>query len=573
MKRFSYTPKIRWKTLTLVSTITLLIHLYALYLFKDYSFSFLSFTTPTQAHISEDSLDLYSKSIKKRNQDLEHIFTKLSAKSIAPSDVKFNFHDLDKSSIPTKLTSIDTKPTPLNEYPLHNEDFNFSFDEATQFEQSSILNSLAFIEKNLETSFEPNSLYYLEQNIFANESSDQSANIFKHSSLIDIFDGESFTASLNNFTPIIKLNEPTLPSSENDSVQTTPSETARIIANSSDFLVDVEYAPQLNRTGFIFKIALKPKPYKQFKRIKQNFFFLIDRSHSIPQKYYQAAKDAVAEVLHYLHDDDTFNILIFDDKVTKFSSKNLSCSEKNIALAELFLKTQKHGGIFATTDLYSSLDKIIPEEIKDDEINTAILLSDGDTYINKQKKRKTLNYWTQKNKGKISLFCLAIGKVQNIALLDLLSIFNKGFLRAAFSDEAIKGQLVNLVQSIRSPIGKDLIVTGLPHNRSAKLNIYPSHERLPNLYENLEYILYGSLDQASDFTLFLQGRYYDQWLDIKKSISLSKATLSDGAQLKKGILLQEAYQEYEQYLRSGHPEFLENAKSLLEPVKIPVAFD
>lgn len=214
-----------------------------------------------------------------------------------------------------------------------------------------------------------------------------------------------------------------------------------------------------------------------------------------------------------------------------------------------------------------------PEIVKEDEVNIAILISDGDTFINKHKQRKTLNYWSQKNNGKVSLFSLAVGKNRNIALLDLLSTFNKGFLRAAYSPESISQELLMIVQSLRSPIGKDLIVTGLPHHRDASLKIFPEQQRLPNLYENLEYVLYGTIDQASDFTLFLQGRYYDHWLDIKKSISLSRGTLRENSQLKKGLDLQRAYGEYEQYLRSGHPEFLEKAKGLLEPLNLPLAFE
>ena len=110
----------------------------------------------------------------------------------------------------------------------------------------------------------------------------------------------------------------------------------------------------------------------------------------------------------------------------------------------------------------------------------------------------------------------------------------------ASSEETIKAELLMLVQALRSPIGKDLIITALPHKPHASIEVYPAQERLPNLYENLEYVLYGSIDQSSDFTLFLQGRYYDHWLDIKKSISLSKGTLADNATLRKGILLQKS---------------------------------
>ena len=80
--------------------------------------------------------------------------------------------------------------------------------------------------------------------------------------------------------------------------------------------------------------------------------------------------------------------MIFDDKVVKYSHKNIVWNPKNVSLAKQFLNNQKHGGFFATTDLYSSLDKIVPDAVQEDEVNTAILLSDGDTYITSKSSEK-----------------------------------------------------------------------------------------------------------------------------------------------------------------------------------------
>ncbi|MCH9632000.1 MAG: hypothetical protein S4CHLAM6_03230 [Chlamydiae bacterium] len=568
-----YQSKIRWKQLSTVITLTIAFHIYIVFLIKDISFTSYSLSIPKQNHLAEDTLDLYSQSIKKKNQDLEHIFSRLIAKSVLPHDVKFDFQDLESASFPEELTSVNPQFSPKeNTYPKR--DSILSSQESSLIGENNLLNSLALLESPLETTFDPADQFYAIEDQESLELIDESKNVFQQSSLIDVFDSSSMTSNLELNFEMIGLKEPTLPSSENfQSDMSKANDEKRMIASSSDFTVQVEYAPQIDADGFVFKLSLRPKPHKHFKRIKQNLFFLIDRSHSIPIKHYLAAKDAVSNALDYLNLEDSFNILIFDDKVAKLSSKNLVCSPKNIKLAKQFLKNQKHGGFFATTDLYSSLDKIVPDVVKEDEVNTAILLSDGDTYLTKQKQRKTLNYWSQKNKGKVSLFSLAIGKNKNISLLDLLSIFNKGSMRAAFSPATISNELLMLVQSLHSPIGKDLTVTGLPHNKLATLKVYPGQERLPNLYENLEYVLYGTIDQASDFTLFLQGRYYDHWLDIKKSISLSKGTLGDSQSLKKGVILQQAYGEYEQYLRSGHPGFLEKAKSLLKPVNLPLAFE
>lgn len=547
---------------SLISAIlfTVVFHIAAIFWVKDFSWTTTSWMPEKQKHIAEDHLEIALKTKKKRNQELEHIFSRLTAKPVLPSDVQFDFKSLDTSVFPqalnqydiTSLEHMDDQKTSLilnrEEYTLSQEWHSLSMDmpDAT------------------EDFFNPLEDSYEEPINISRERFLENQNVFAQSSLIDV---------VNSSKESVALQQPLLASTDVQHLDIENIDNIKSVASSSDFLVNVEYAPQKNADGFVFKVALRPKPHKCFKRIKQNIYFLIDRSHSIPVKYYQAAKEAVSASLDFLHEDDTFNVLIFDGKVVKLSAKNMLANPKNIKAAKQFLKNQKHGGFFATTDLYSSLDKIVPETVKDNEVHIAILLSDGDTYIQKQKKRKTIHYWSQKNNGKISLFSLAIGKNHNIALLDVLSTFNKGFSKAAFDPEGIQPQLLGMVQSLRSPIGKDLTVTGLPHHSHASLSFFPSQQHLPHLYENLEYVLYGTIDQASDFTLFLQGRYYDEWLDIKKSISLTRGTRVDGETLQKGLILQKAYAEYEQYLRSGHPEFLEKAKSLLEPVNLPMAFD
>lgn len=540
---------------------------------KDFSFPSPTFFMPKQSHIGENSFDLYTKSIKKKNQDLENIFSRLMAKSILPNDVKFDFKDLDSSFIPDEGVNLNINELSLENQISIDKNATLSYQEILPAQNFSLLDSLTHANFDEDIFYDLVDSKESECAIEKIEAHLYAKAVFPQLSFADILDSSSLTSNLDPSVQTIGLNEPILPSSENFFLDDFDPNIKRVIATSSDFMVHVEYAPQLNKEGFIFKLTLSPKPYKHFKRIKQNFFFLIDRSHSISLKSYEAAKEAVSLALDYLHPGDTFNILIFDDKVVKYSNNNISSSPKNISLAKQFLKNQKHGGFFATTDLYSSLDKIIPEAVEEDEVNTAILLSDGDTYINKQKQRKTLNFWSQKNKGKVSLFTLAIGKQNNLPLLDLLSTFNKGTLRIAQSKEGIAHELLTLVQSLHSPIGKDLIVTALPHEPHATIEIYPVQERLPNLYENLEYVLYGTLSQSSDFTLFLQGRYYDHWLDIKKTISLSKGMLADDSSLKKGVLLQKAYLEYEQFLRSGHPKFLDKARKLLEPIQLPLAFE
>jgi len=93
------------------------------------------------------------------------------------------------------------------------------------------------------------------------------------------------------------------------------------IASSEDFTVNVEYAPVNQGKGYLFKIELDPKNDIQFRRIKQNVTFLIDRSYSIEKNRFEMTKIAVTEAIRALSPDDSFNIIVFDQHTTKLSSE------------------------------------------------------------------------------------------------------------------------------------------------------------------------------------------------------------------------------------------------------------
>lgn len=343
------------------------------------------------------------------------------------------------------------------------------------------------------------------------------------------------------------------------------------IAGTGDFIVETSYAPAMEG-GYFFEIRLIPKPCCKFKRISQNLVFLLDRSYSISTKRFQASKKAIVQALESLHPGDSFNVLVFDTKVRRLSEAYLPWCEKSLAQAKEFLEGQRSGTIFAATDLYSSLDTIVPKVVADTEVNVAILLSDGDTFLDRQGQRSTIADWTIKNEGKVSLFCVATGKGNNLSLLDILSSNNKGILAYCKDNKETTKTLEDLIHKIHNPIGKDLVMTIIPKDPDAHITVFPRRHRLPHLYQEMPYVIVGHTDKLSDFCLFLQGKFYDHWFDIKEDISLSKATPAEAQPLAMKVSLQKAYDHYDTFLLHGEEKELGQARALLTPYNVPVAF-
>ncbi len=337
---------------------------------------------------------------------------------------------------------------------------------------------------------------------------------------------------------------------------------------SDHFHVHVEYTSRRLHPGYLFKITLTPKQQIAFRRIRENYFFLIDRSNSILRARYYYNKKAISELLGLLKPGDTFNILIFDDRVVRLSPRPLTWNENNVAIARAFLEQESHGGLFSASDIYTSLWKILPQA---GEMNTAFLLSDGDTYLPMEKQRRSIGAFCTANAGRVTLFSVACRSGNHLPLLELLSTFNKGELLYVSKPDQISEKLKQLFLSLQNPIGKNCVATAISQDEETVVYLQPKASRLPDLYKNRPYTIFGFTNQLTPFTLFLQGTYYDRTFDIKKLITFDDA--------KSGTLFLEkewteliAQEHYEKFFHDGKPAHIEAAKELLAPLNVSVPF-
>jgi hypothetical protein len=343
------------------------------------------------------------------------------------------------------------------------------------------------------------------------------------------------------------------------------------LAKSEDFDVTTSFFQDEKDKKFYFRIQFIPKEEVVFKRIRQNMFFLIDRSNSISKEKYAMFKEGVKQSLDYLQPGDRFNILVFDKEISSFSIEPSDWNLDNVKKAGQFLDEQEHGGLFASTELYASLGKIIPKDVAKNEVNTAILLSDGDTFLSLDQQRVTIKNWTSFNDRKVSLYAAAAGKGNNLALLDLLTSFNKGRLAYVDNVEDVSRLILSVVGAIQNPIGKDIQASIVLEDNESQINLFPQKNRLPDLYQHVPYVLYARMDNLEDFHVFLQGKYYDTWLDIKHKIEISQIH-RESKDLKKQWWSHRAFDYYQEFLNEGKTMHLREAQKILKSFKLPVAF-
>jgi len=340
----------------------------------------------------------------------------------------------------------------------------------------------------------------------------------------------------------------------------------------SDFFdTDITFFP-LEEGGALFAITFIPHTDLQLTPIRQNYFFLIDRSNSIQKDRLHATKQAVQKAIGELEQGDTFNIIAFDNKIEKLSPVSLALNESSLLKGRAFLDTITLGSFFAHSDLFKSLFLTIPYTSVEDELYAAILLTDGESLNKKGNTYTLLNEWTRLNQGKVSLFVVGLESDLNLPALDTVCAFNRGKLFTSSTKRGIKRKLLKAMKTLHTPIAKSMSCRAISRSTQGVVELCPKGSCTPHLYLDEPYTILGKTNSFDDFVLFVQGRLNGGWLHIKKTISLNKGK-KGGAALQAEWALHKAYELYDRYLIDENPEHLTQAKLLLTPHNLRLPFE
>lgn len=340
---------------------------------------------------------------------------------------------------------------------------------------------------------------------------------------------------------------------------------------SEEFDTDLVFMPLEDKPGYLFALTLIPKTDLQVPKMKQHYMFLIDRANSIQRERLIETKIAVSKVLEELESNDTFNIIVFDSKMEKFSVGQQPVTKTSIAKAKDFIQKIELGSFFSPGDLYKPLLMTVPYQVKEDEVYTAIVMTDGDYLSKKNAQTALFEQWTAYNQGRVGLHILGMKGDRNLNSFEALSALNRGSCSETATKRGMRRKLLKIVKTIQTPLVKNISCQAFSRAPQTTVSIYPENTRTQHLYAGQPYVLVGTADTLDDFILFIQGRVKDRWLNIKKRVSFISARKGDDS-LKNQWALQKAYHLYQRYLKDKNTAHLTEIKTLIDPLQLPVAF-
>ncbi|HAB99658.1 MAG TPA: hypothetical protein DCE71_07550 [Parachlamydiales bacterium] len=340
---------------------------------------------------------------------------------------------------------------------------------------------------------------------------------------------------------------------------------------SEEFDTDLVFMPREDGPGYLFALTLIPKIDLHIPKLKQHYMFLIDRANSIQKERLFQTKSAVYKAIEELGPDDTFNITVFDSKMEKLFPTQRPLNRSSLAAAKEFIQKIELGSFFSPADLYKPLLITVPSYVQEDEIYTAILLTDGDTLVKKNAGLALLQEWSYYNQGKVALYALGMTGDKQTSSLEAICSFNRGQAMQSATKRGLKRKLLRLMKTIQTPIVKNISCHAFSRSPHTAIKLYPDNTRTHHLYAGQPYTIIGTAETLDDFVLFIQGRIKDRWLNIKKTVSFISAKKGDSS-LEAQWTWQKAYDLYGQYLQDKNAKHLAEMRQLITPLQLPPAF-
>lgn len=338
------------------------------------------------------------------------------------------------------------------------------------------------------------------------------------------------------------------------------------ISCGKDFSYEIEYIKNED-SSYTFALILIPQSsLEKHQRIDQNFYFLFDRSNSIQNKRLNATRHAIASGISNLEKQDNFNLLCFDSKMDMLFSNWESPKEENIQKAREFLRGQYLGKFFHTTNFFLPLSRILYSQFDEEKIHNIVIVTDGEG-LQKYRNQKALKEWTDIN-SKFALHFICMTQDRQFKTLEMFSDLNHGKVIASSTLRGIKRHLIKLIKNLQYSIAKDVCIKTYSKDHEIEI-LYPTN--MLALYLNQPIVILARSEKKEDFTIFLQGKNRDKWLNIKKRISFSQAKKA-GESLRKKVAQYEANKCYEHYLKDYNQKHLTRAEKILKPYDLMRAF-
>ncbi len=276
----------------------------------------------------------------------------------------------------------------------------------------------------------------------------------------------------------------------------------------------LSYRPSGGEDGYFLLLASPEVRKPDEKPRPKNVLFVLDRSGSMSGNKIEQAKGALKFVLDNLREEDTFNIIVYDDRVETYKPELQRVSRDSREEARRFVENIYPGG---STNIDEAL-KVALDQLRDrSRPNYVLFLTDGLPTAGETREMAIADHVRRANDLHARLFAFGVGFDVNARLLDRLSGGNGGTSEYVKPDENIEAHVSRFYAKLTSPVLTDIRVefAGTDINRT-----YPRD--LPDLFDGGQLLWVGRYRDSGPKNLTISGKVGDDRQTLTVEVDLAQ---------------------------------------------------
>ncbi len=239
--------------------------------------------------------------------------------------------------------------------------------------------------------------------------------------------------------------------------------------------------------------------------------FVIDNSGSMGGTSIEQARASLDYALSRLEPNDRFNVIRFDDTMTKFFPDSVVATADNIAKARRFVTSLEAAG---GTEMLPPLQAALDDSHQADGLRQVVFLTDGEVNNEQQ-----LLDAIAASRGRSRIFMVGIGSAPNTYLMSRAAELGRGSFTHIGSVAEVNDRMHALFDKLENPA-----VTNVAAVFSEK-NVSLSPNLLPDIYHGEPLVLAARMGKAAG-TLTVSGMVGDRPWTI--SLPLDQASNAKG---------------------------------------------
>lgn len=281
----------------------------------------------------------------------------------------------------------------------------------------------------------------------------------------------------------------------------TPAEDFRLFWHLSEQPVGAtlfSYRPEQADDGYFLMLASPEVKATESAVVSKTVVFVIDRSGSMAGKKIEQAKNALKFVLNNLRENDTFNIVVYDDRVETFKPELQRFTNETRQEAIRYVDSIHDGG---STNIDGALRRALELVGDASRPSYVIFLTDGLPTSGEKNPVAIANNAKNANRSRARLFAFGVGFDVNARLLDQLTTDNSGVSEYVKPNDDIEGAVAKFYGKMSAPV---MTAVKMELSGGEISRVYP--REIPDLFAGGQIIAVGRYKTSGPTQIRLSGK-------------------------------------------------------------------